>query len=378
MTIHIISETEKLISGLNKYMTRKKVSVVLPVFNAAGYLDRCMESIVNQTLTDIEMILVEGCSTDNSYALCREWAAKDPRIILRQNESNIGVSETRNRGLDLATGEYILFLDSDDYIDLTLFEKAYNKIKETEADALVYGFCVTNDSFVTPVTLDTDRELFCGEDIRKILYPGFLLNPHYIIGAAWTEMISLDFLRETHLRFTSELTVGEDAYFNLLLFSKTQRVAVIPDGMYYYNIANTQQATKIFNEARISNARHYRGTCLEQYEALGYDEKTKHSVNSHYILMITSLIPNLLSSADNYSDEELKRYFRLILSDPTYRELAGDEAYREVFEYFCYLIFSGHRTDNDAFNRTFTLPLLEQIKRGDTDACMKMVRDCTE
>ena len=109
------------------------ISVIVPVYNVEKYLDKCIQSIVDQTYTNLEIILVDDGSPDNSGAICDEWAEKDNRIKVI-HKANGGLSDARNAGLDIATGEYIAFVDSDDYIELDFYDKLYNVIKATNCD----------------------------------------------------------------------------------------------------------------------------------------------------------------------------------------------------------------------------------------------------
>ena len=114
-----------------------KVSVIIPVYNVEPYLRKCLDSVVNQTLRDIEIICVDDGSTDGSAAILSEYAAKDPRVkVLMHEHANAGAA--RNAGMSVATGEYLGFVDSDDWCDLTLFEKAYAKAKADNADVVLW------------------------------------------------------------------------------------------------------------------------------------------------------------------------------------------------------------------------------------------------
>ena len=113
-----------------------KVSVIIPVYNTEKYLRRCFDSVVNQTLSDIEIICINDCSTDNSLEILQEYASKDKRIKLIDFKVNKGAAIARNIGIDAATGEYIGFVDSDDFVDLDFYEKLYKKAAETGADAV--------------------------------------------------------------------------------------------------------------------------------------------------------------------------------------------------------------------------------------------------
>ena len=111
-----------------------KVSIIVPVYNSAKYLEKCLDSICNQTLQDIEIICVDDCSTDNSYSILKKYAQKDKRILLIKQASNQGQGIARNTGLKLAKREYIGFVDSDDAIDENYFESLYERAQKNEAD----------------------------------------------------------------------------------------------------------------------------------------------------------------------------------------------------------------------------------------------------
>ena len=107
-------------------MKSKKLSVIIPIYNTSKYLQKCVSSVLEQTYSDLEVILVDDCSTDNSYEICRKMAFNDSRIILHHNNKNRGLSITRNIGMELASGSFITFVDSDDWIDIETYAKAMN------------------------------------------------------------------------------------------------------------------------------------------------------------------------------------------------------------------------------------------------------------
>ena len=112
-----------------------KLSIIVPVYNVEKYLPKCLESLTNQTLKDIEIICVNDGSMDNSLAILKEFASKDSRIRIIDNQHQ-GVAKTRNTGIEQSTGEYIGFVDSDDYIDIDFFEKLYN-LSKSHTKALI-------------------------------------------------------------------------------------------------------------------------------------------------------------------------------------------------------------------------------------------------
>ena len=118
-----------------------KVSVIIPIYKVEKYLSRCLDSVVNQTLEDIEIVLVDDGSPDSCPEICDRYAKKDSRIkvIHKKNE---GLGYARNSGMLIATGEYIAFLDSDDYVSKDMYEKVYSELKRTDADCCVTGYVV--------------------------------------------------------------------------------------------------------------------------------------------------------------------------------------------------------------------------------------------
>lgn len=121
-----------------------KVSVIIPVYNVEEYLKECLDSVINQTLKEIEIICIDDCSTDSSYSILEEYAKKDSRIVLIKNKENMGVGYNRNIGIKEAKGEYIGFIDSDDYISEDYYENLYNTAKKYNSD-VVNTLNVSND-----------------------------------------------------------------------------------------------------------------------------------------------------------------------------------------------------------------------------------------
>ena len=122
-----------------------KVSIIVPVYGVEEWLSRCLDSLVNQTLNDIEIIVVNDGSPDNSQAIIDEYERKYPDMVKGYQKENGGLSDARNYGMKYATGEYIAFVDSDDYVDLAMYEKLYLKAKEDNADAVTCAYFKVNE-----------------------------------------------------------------------------------------------------------------------------------------------------------------------------------------------------------------------------------------
>ena len=137
-----------------------KISVIIPVYNVEKYLKECLNSVINQTLKDLEIICVNDGSIDNSLKIMKEYALKDPRIKIL-SQKNQGVSEARNFGIKNATGEYVAFLDADDCVSLDFYEKLYTKAKETNSDIVVseYMYRFNKNSKKKKIFLKVDKNI---------------------------------------------------------------------------------------------------------------------------------------------------------------------------------------------------------------------------
>lgn len=222
-------------------MADEKVSVIVPVYNVEKYLRRCLDSIINQTYRNLEIILVDDGSPDNSGIICDEYAAKDDRITVIHQE-NSGVSSARNTALCRATGEYIVFVDSDDSI---LPDYVKNLMSVGADDYVVSSCCVQNEynewgvweNFPQRTTLDQIKRV--PETIRKIP-----------TGMVWAHRYKRSIIANYSLSFRSDITRGEDTLFNCnyLHFCDTIAVVNFPDYRYYYNgtSATSKLNTKLF------------------------------------------------------------------------------------------------------------------------------------
>ena len=124
-----------------------KISVIIPVYNVEEYLDKCVTSVLNQTYKNLEIILVDDGSPDNCPKMCDEWAKKDKRIKV-VHKKNGGLSDARNSGIEVCTGEYIGFVDSDDYIDKQMYKELLKRIESTNSDMVMCGINCVNDGKV--------------------------------------------------------------------------------------------------------------------------------------------------------------------------------------------------------------------------------------
>ena len=203
----------------------KTLSVIIPVYNTEQYVERCINSICNQSYQNLEIIVIDDGSSDSSLLICQKIAEKDPRIRIITKE-NSGVSETRNVGLDYATGEYVTFVDSDDYIDVKTYEECLNSIGD--CDALFYGF---RESYEEAKQFKNVSPSFIGTaDIDTALYECFLPLGYHV--SVCNKVFKMEYTEK--IRFDSDLKIGEDELWLIRVVKQMKKIAMINDPLYTY------------------------------------------------------------------------------------------------------------------------------------------------
>lgn len=187
----------------------KKVSVIIPVYNVEIYLKKCIESVLKQSYSNLEILLINDGSTDNSGAICEEFSFKDDRIRVI-HQTNKGLSEARNKGLDYSQGDYITFLDSDDYIESDMYEILVENIEKYNCDVAVCASKIIYEN-IKPIKqkLISEKRIFKNEEIIN-----FLLDE--MDNAVWNKMYKSEVIQ--NIRFKEGKIHGEDLYFNLQVF----------------------------------------------------------------------------------------------------------------------------------------------------------------
>ena len=225
-----------------------KVSVIMPVYNADDYITQAIETILTQTLTDFELICVDDGSTDKSVEIIRSFAKKDERIKLIEM-SHIGVSTARNKGLLKSQGEYLIFLDADDFYEETLLEKLYNTAKENNLDVVATGFDLydTKKARFIKSAEEEHGNIYAGGTVAsKNEFPDFILQS--TTGYVWNKLFSSAFIKEKEILFAPELYVFEDVYFVCCALSLADRVSRVYETLVHHRIYHLQHRAKLFKK----------------------------------------------------------------------------------------------------------------------------------
>ena len=222
-----------------------KVSVIIPVYNAGKYITQCVESLLNQTLEQCEFIFINDGSTDNSREIIEGYKELDCRIILI-NQENQGVSIARNKGLSVATGEYVGFVDADDYIERKMYEILYNSAKQDDCDVVISNINGEMEGHKVairyPFPVDT---VLKKEYIYQELLPYFLKTDH--LNTAVNKIYKNKIMNENDVKFPEKVTLGEDGMFNIEFFSNATSMKYINYAGYHYREVTGSATRNIVN-----------------------------------------------------------------------------------------------------------------------------------
>lgn len=227
------------------------VSVIVPIYKVERYLERCIQSISRQTYENLEIILVDDGSPDKCAEICDAWVCRDARIRVIHKE-NGGLSSARNAALDIAKGEFVCFVDGDDYIDEKLCEKTIYYAKQQDADIVIFNaVMITEDGMVQGVTDELEQGIFSSREIMFNLMEGKI--NHYV----WNKLYRKRLLED--VRFP-EGRLWEDMAITHKLVSSAKNVYCFPEGLYYY-VQRPNSIARTLNEKALRDIFLARADC---------------------------------------------------------------------------------------------------------------------
>ena len=307
-------------------MSEIKVSVVIPVYKVEPYLRRCVDSVLAQTLPELEIILVDDGSPDNCPAICDEYAARDSRIRVIHKE-NGGLASARNAGLREVHGAYVFFLDSDDWLEPDGMELLYNKAEETQVDFVKYRAFRTGWPGLpenAPCRVEEIRELeeglYTRERIIQDIYPRLLATNQLTMGAvvgAWAAMYKTAFLRKYELAFYEEVKFSEDLIFSARVVKNADSFYFIDTPCVYHYFYNPNSISKSFRAGRWDSCKETIRLCTEEFEN---DAEYDFSDELYYLKWFCLLLSvNERKYLKSY--REKVHYLKALLDDSKVREI---------------------------------------------------------
>lgn len=281
------------------------ISVIIPFYNAEQHIEKCIKSVINQTYKNLDIILINDGSIDESLSIVNKFSQMDDRIKII-NKQNGGVSSARNKGLKNAQGNYIYFVDSDDYIEKDCLQILYNKIKSTDSDIVRANF-FENKNKKFRFKEDMTIEMTNLEEKHKMLEKVFKT---YDFNSVWGQLINKRILN--NVTFDEDLKMAEDFKFNLNIIEKSKRISLISNFLYNYN----KNDLGINFNKDISKVERKIKDITKVYSELYYQNYDKNLIFSR---LLREIVPQFLEMY-NYKDEEIKKIIKFINKEKIFTE----------------------------------------------------------
>lgn len=291
-------------------MKNVKVSILIPVYNTERYLEKCLDSVINQTLKEIEIIITNDGSTDRSEDIIKEYIKKDSRIIYTK-QINLGLGATRNKGIELAKGEYLAFLDSDDWVDLDYYEKLYLSACRDKSDLVISSYVTENILMKKSIINNVQIE-------EKDSYINSLLEGK-IPGFSWNKLYKNEIIKSNNLRFPlrGELENVEDQYFSLRALSYSKRISFITESFIHYRL-NRQSIVNKYQKNLVNDIKNLH---IENIKFFKDDKKKIEIINHNTLRSIIFIISNEFKYDRNVEKKEKLKILKYMIDDKIYKEL---------------------------------------------------------
>ncbi|APC41947.1 glycosyltransferase family 2 protein [Clostridium estertheticum] len=307
-------------------MDNSLITIIVPVYNASEYLSKCLNTIINQTYRNIEIICINDGSVDNSLEILKEFHSYDKRIKII-DKKNEGVSIARNEGLSVAKGDYLIFVDSDDWIDLQMCEVALKAILEENADVVMWSYIreYPNKSLPKEIYRVDTKLLFNYKEVRGKLHRRFigligeeLSEPENAdaLCTIWGKIYKMDIIRENSLKFYDITSIGsyEDGLFNLYYFEHVKKAVYLPKYMYHYKKNNNESVTTQYNK-KLYEQWDNLFNIMDQYIInKKYGKEYNQALDNRISLSILKLGLNVASS-NKKSIEKIREIRKIITSE---------------------------------------------------------------
>ena len=305
------------------------VSVIIPVYNADKYLERCVTSLLSQTLSSCEFIFVNDGSTDSSQSILEDFQQKDPRIIII-NQENKGVSEARNAGLKLAQGTYIGFVDADDYVENNYFDTLYQTAEKYQLDITVCNYFSSQAGFAfTSKSPFREQVVYESENIKKDILPYFI--SHEAMNAIWNKLYRTSLIKANGLLFPKGVALGEDGWFNSFCFAKVTNVYFLSYAGYHYIDVSGSATRNLMGKNYFQRVEQEFANDYSHLQNDELDTRKIEQLKAHkYICKIVSLLHEYYNPKYKMEAATRKRLVHELLNSKTTLKIFKDD-YKIVF-----------------------------------------------
>ncbi len=292
----------------------KTVSVILPIYNVEKYLARCVDSLLAQTYPQIELLLVDDGSTDTSGAIADAYGKREERIRVLHKQ-NGGLSDARNAGIEAATGDYLWFVDSDDWVEPDAVENMLRAAEAYDCDLVMSGYSLdyANEGYSVSFTIEREQTFFTKEELAEGIYAMEQKN----FNVVWNKLYAAQRLRESGLRFEPDGMPGEDLLFNCAFLQTEPRLCLITAQTYHYMRQDEDSLAGKYRKNLPEQVARFHEARRQMYDHFGmtegkYEEHYAHTF-AHYVF---TCVPNLYKPKARLPRRERRAELRRILNTP--------------------------------------------------------------
>ena len=315
-----------------------EISIIIPVFNCEKYLEKCLDSVLHQSFQDFEIILVNNGSLDDSAKVCAAYADQDGRIVYVQKEKNSGgAGEPRNKGLEIAKGDYIMFLDADDYLAENALETMYSEIISMDYDVVIAGYHnFSEDGLIQNDVVLEEREFVSEKEVRDYFVSVY---PNGEAGYIWNKIYKADIIRHFGVKFPAMQRL-EDGFFNVDFFTHVHKCKVIPAMTYHYKLNDLSElyrkSPQNYADLIIRLMDHY----YETIEEWGYQpEEVEGEVIKFGLNELEVCFENVVVKNYQLSRQQRKEYFHALKENDRVRYMLMRKKYVARYVRFVMVFF---------------------------------------
>lgn len=320
---------------MNSNFEKYKISVVMPVYNAEKFLERSVKSVLGQTHKNIELILIDDGSEDNSINLCQAYKKSDDRVIFSSQE-NGGPSAARNKGMEYVSGDFVFFLDADDFLELDAFQNLLNFYENSNADLVLGNFqkLETNGQIVQQeavfeiegANLESESRELNKNEINEYIRHFFRYPSNHLISYCWARLYKTSIIKKYQIKANSEMRLFEDFVLNLEYLKHTQKLIFVNKPVYNYVMHNSHLSASmgILNSKRLlydmgifkEKVESYFGKYKNEYSELQIKKEIAHTLVHYLIIFFIRSCRDI--SGDNF--EKIKTEFKSMLDSRIFSE----------------------------------------------------------
>lgn len=295
------------------------VSIIVPVYNAENHLEKCVDSILNQTYKNIEVILINDGSSDNSGVICQNLAKKDNRIKV-VHQVNQGPSASRNTGIKYSNGKYIQFVDSDDCIDINMTYKLVSQMNEN-IHLTICGYKIIQklkDEFKAIERIPQNSKVFSKNDFLKSFGKFYFER---LINSPCNKLYNANIIKDYNVYFPENINMGEDLLFNLEYIKYCENISVINESLYIYQKHENNSLTSSY-KTEFFNTQRFLFNKVKKFliKLKVYDEENKEFLGRLYTYRIIDAFQNLYHDNSNLTVKEIESKIETIVNDKTVRD----------------------------------------------------------